>query len=237
MSVTGIVAALTAEARTLGPRHPGPLPAAAGAPPIHRLADGTLLIISGMGPDAAARASWALVAAGAQGLLSFGVAGALDPTLRAGAVLLSEAVSNGAGIRHATCAAWRERLASRAAPIIGGTLLSVAQPLTTAAAKSQAWRATGAVAVDMESFAMAAVAQASGLKFAVARVVLDTAADSVPLSVTRATDAWGKVAQRRLLAGLLLRPAEIVALLTLARRYRLAMHSLRQLARQGVGLS
>ncbi|MEJ0007493.1 MAG: hypothetical protein WDM77_14290 [Steroidobacteraceae bacterium] len=226
MSVTGIVAALTAEARTLGPRHPGG---------INRLADGTLLIISGMGPAAAARASLALVAAGAQGLLSFGLAGALDPGLRAGTVLLPDAVSDEAGTVHATSAPWRGRLAGVAAAGIGGTLLSVAQPLMTAAAKSQAWTSTGAVAVDMESFAIAGVAQATGLRFAVARVVLDTATDSVPASVLEATGTRGEVAPWRLLAGLARRPAEVIALLTLARRYQLAMRSLRSLALQGVG--
>ncbi len=79
VSLTGIVAALTAEARTLGPLQPGPRPDAAASFALHTLADGNLLAVSGMGPDAARRASAALIAAGAQGLLSFGLAGALDP--------------------------------------------------------------------------------------------------------------------------------------------------------------
>jgi adenosylhomocysteine nucleosidase len=240
VSVTGIVAALTAEARTLGPLRPGQ-PGAAGSMAIHTLADGNLLAISGMGPEAARRASVALVAAGAHGLLSFGLAGALDPGLGAGSVLLPEAVTDAAGTQHPTDAPWRARLASRAGTGAGrqprgGSLLSVAQPLTQPAAKSQAWVRTGAVAVDMESVAIAAVALAAGLKFAVARVVIDTAADAVPGSVTRATDARGEVAYRRLAAGLLRRPVELFALLRLARRYRVALRSLRELAQHGVGL-
>ena len=75
------------------------------------------------------------------------------------------------------------------------------------------------------------------MQFAVARVVVDTAADSLPRSVMQATDRRGGVNYPRLLSGLICRPTDIVALLRLARRYRVAMRSLRALARPGVGLS
>ena len=230
MSVTGIVAALTAEARTLGPVR---------ANQINTLADGTLLIISGMGPQAATRAAQALVGAGARSLLSFGLAGALDPGLGAGAVLLPAAVTDGTGVVHRTCAVWRAQLAVRAgagAEHHGGTLLSVAQPLMTASAKSEAWGRTHACAVDMESFAIGRVATEQQSDFAIARVVIDTAVDSLPGSVTRATDARGELNYPRLLSGLLRSPAELLALLRLARRYRLAMASLRRLGQQGLAL-
>jgi adenosylhomocysteine nucleosidase len=230
VSGTGIVAALTAEARTLGPVR---------ANQINTLADGTLLIISGMGPQAAMQAALTLVGAGARSLLSFGLAGALDPQLRAGAVLLPAAVTDGTGAVHRTCDAWRERLAMRAAAGTrdhGGTLLSVTEPLMTVYAKSEAWGRTHACAVDMESFAIGSVAMRKQVHFAVARVVIDTAADSLPPSVTRATDSRGGLNYPRLVSGLLRSPAEMLALLRLARRYRAAMGSLRQLAQRGLGL-
>ena len=231
MSVTGIVAALTAEARTLGPTVHGPA--------VDALPDGTLLAISGMGPEAAARAALALLAAGAHNLLSFGLAGALDPRLTAGTVLLAETVLDGSGGSHATCVAWRERLALVAASrgVAGGALLSVAQPLLSAAAKAQARQRTGACAVDMESFAIGAVAVQQGVDFAVARVVVDTAADAVPPGVTLATGPRGEVHYPRLILALLGAPQELPALLRLSRRYRAAMESLRFLGRQGVGLT
>ena len=237
MSVTGIVAALTAEARTLRAVQTGQPPVAAGTGTISTLPDGNLLIISGMGPEAATRASWALVAAGAQGLVSFGLAGALDPGLGAGAVLLPQAVTDGTDTLAATCDLWRGSLAALPHSSVGGTLLSVAQPLSTRAAKSLAWSRTGARAVDMESFAIGRVAREAGIKFAVARVIIDTAADGVPPSVVRATDPYGEVAYPRLLAGLLRDPAEVFALLGLAQRYRIAMRSLRAVARSGLGFS
>jgi adenosylhomocysteine nucleosidase len=234
VSVTGIVAALRAEARTLGPVGRTPYPAATGGA-IIRLQDGNLLIIGGMGPEAASVAAVALVAAGARNLLSFGLAGALDPQLAAGAILLPQAVTDGAGRVHGTCEPWRERLMARlGAPDADGILLSVAQPLTTPAAKSRARMHTAAAAVDMESFAIATVAAQSGVNFLAARVVVDTAADSVPRSVARATDGRGEVNVGRLLLGLMLAPAEVVPLVRLAQRYRVAMRALRDLASCGV---
>ena len=243
MSGTGIVAALTAEARTLGPVQPAH-PGTAGRMAINKLPDGNLLVISGMGSDAAAQAALALVAAGARALLSFGLAGALDPALQPGALLLPRAVTDGTGTLHATCDSWRERLAARQGAqadtdplIVDGPLLSLAQPLTTAVSKSQARARTGAVAVDMESFAIARIALAQGVKFAAARVVVDTAADSLPRSILQATDPRGQVNYARLVSGLIRSPPDCFALLRLARRYRVALRSLRRLAGAGLGLS
>jgi adenosylhomocysteine nucleosidase len=222
VSVTGIVAALTAEAGTLEP-----------------LPDGQLLLTSGMGPEAATQAARALVAAGARNLLSFGFAGALDPGLSAGTVVLAQTVIDGTGMAHPTCGPWRERLALTAASrrVVGGCLLSVSQPLVSPTAKAQASVRTGACAVDMESFAIGSVAMQQGLNFAVARVIIDTAADAVPRSVQRATGPRGEVRVPRLIWGLIRQPADLRLLLQLARRYRTAMESLRYLGRRGVGWS
>jgi adenosylhomocysteine nucleosidase len=121
--------------------------------------------------------------------------------------------------------------------IVEGALLSLAEPLTTPLSKSQAWARTGAIAIDMESFAIAQVAADQGVKFAVARVVVDTAADRLPGLVLQATDVRGEVDYRRLASGLLRRPPELLALLRLAQRYRVALHSLRALAEAGLGSS
>ncbi|MGH8201914.1 MAG: purine and other phosphorylase-like protein, family 1, partial [Steroidobacteraceae bacterium] len=82
MKPIGIVSALAAEARTLGPT-------AHGAE-LRRLTDGALLAVSGIGENAAAAAARRLVLAGAGALASFGMAGGLDPALICGAVLLPE---------------------------------------------------------------------------------------------------------------------------------------------------
>ncbi|HEY3845606.1 MAG TPA: hypothetical protein VGL95_00670, partial [Acetobacteraceae bacterium] len=178
-----------------------------------------MVAISGMGAQAACRAAQNLVAAGAKALLSFGLAGALDPQLQAGAVVLPHNVIDGAGGTYPAYGPWRDRLAAQAASmadagqIVGGTLLSVARPLSTVEAKSQARAQTGACAVDMESFAIAEVAARMGVRFAVARVVIDSATDELPLSVIRATGRYGEVNLPRLVAGLAGAPADLPMLL------------------------
>jgi adenosylhomocysteine nucleosidase len=70
------------------------------------LADGTLVAVTGMGNSAAAAGSRALIEAGATALASWGMAGGLDPTLSAGAILLPTEVIGSDGQCLNTAAAW-----------------------------------------------------------------------------------------------------------------------------------
>ncbi len=196
------------------------------------LADGTLLAISGMGGARAAAAAAHLAAAGAAALMSFGLAGGLDPLLHAGHVVLPDEIVSRDGARCPTAAGWREQLRAevrRACPIASGRLLSSLEPIDTPAAKAAAFRETGAVAVDMESLAVAQVAARHGLPFIAARVIVDTATDSLPPSVLAAGGS-GAVSIPRLIVGLAARPRDVIGLLRLARRYRAATRALTAVA-------
>ena len=225
MNGVGVVAALAAEARTLGPtvRRIGE---------VDCLGDATLRAVSGMGCAAAALAAGRLIEAGASALLSFGFAGGLDPRLTAGSVLLPGAVVSRDGARFATSTDWRRRLtvavlAQR--PVAGGNLLTHAQAIGAVAHKAAAFLETGAVAVDMESLAVAQVAAAHHLPFMAVRVIVDTAGDALPPAVVAASQA-GQVSLWRLIGGLALSPGELAPLLRLAGRYRAATRSLAAVA-------
>ncbi len=216
--MVGVVAALGAEARTLG--HAG----------------GIAVRVSGIGPEAASRTAGALADAGATALVSWGVAGGLDPALRPGAIVLPAAVIDDGGRRYPTTAAWRERQDALLGPLrrpVSGDLLSLAAALAGAPAKARAFRATGAVAVDMESLAIAAVASARGLPFLAVRVIVDAAEDELPQAVVAAS-AGGGLRLGRLATGLLSSPSEIAALWRLARRFGTARGCLRRIARAGL---
>ncbi|HEY0800976.1 MAG TPA: hypothetical protein VGD54_09030, partial [Steroidobacteraceae bacterium] len=73
------------------------------------------------------------------------------------------------------------------------------------------------------------VAAHHNLPFIAVRVIVDTAADKLPRAVVNAS-RLGSVQIGRLIAGLVLAPAEIAGLIRLAQRYRLAMRSLRVVA-------
>ena len=226
MTAAGVVAALAAEARVLGPAEPKGNGCAV-------LADGNLIAVSGIGPGAARGAALRLIEAGATALVSWGLAGGLDPALEAGTVCVPREVIDADGTRLDTARSWRESLSSSLpGPVGDGALLTAASALGTCAAKDEARRQTGACAVDMESSAVARVAAAHGVPFLAVRVIVDTARDSIPPAVARASRA-GKVRLGRLILGLIRSPLQIGPLLRLARRYRVAMRSLQAVASLG----
>ncbi len=229
MNGVGVVAALQSEARTLGPavrRRDG----------LSSLDEGALLAVAGMGGARAAIAARSLVGAGAAGLISFGLAGGLDPSLRAGSIVLPSEVISGEGVRFVTAEGWRERLRLNIAkqrPVAAGNLLTSPTPIGSIADKATAFRDTGAVAVDMESLAIAAVAAAHSLPFVAVRVIVDTAMDVLPRAVMAASGG-GALNFPRLVGGLAAAPLEIFALIRLAQRHRAAMRSLAAAARAGL---
>jgi adenosylhomocysteine nucleosidase len=229
----GVVAALAAEGRALGPAMPW-----GGLAPLSELAllgEGSLLAVSGIGRAAAEVAANALVDAGVSALMTFGMAGGLDPDLTAGTIMLPSALISTDGARYTTCSTWRQRIGASISPsraVNESKLLMSDHAIETLADKAAAFRDTGAAAVDMESVAVAAVAVARKLPFVAVRVIVDTAADMLPGAVVAASRA-GRVRIGRLIAGLLLAPGEIAALVRLATRYRTAIRSLRAVAEAG----
>jgi adenosylhomocysteine nucleosidase len=203
-----------------------------GNPPLSELAllgEGSLLAISGIGGIAAAAAAQALVDAGASALMTFGMAGGLDPALKPGSVVIPCELLSSEGARYAASRAWREQVAAAVSPlraVTEGNLLTSTHAIDTPADKAAAFRNTGAAAVDMESAAVAKIAAQHNLPFIAVRVIVDTAADMLPRAVVAASRA-GRVQLARLIGGLILAPREIASVVRLAQRYRIAMRSLR----------
>lgn len=228
MSAAGVVAALSVEARTLGP----PIRRSDG---LFAINDGTLVAVSGMGCAAAAAAATALVDAGAVALVSWGMAGGLDPGLHAGTICLPSVVVARDGATFTTDQHWRELLSAAIAArrtVVSGSLLTSDLAIGDIAGKAAAFRETGAVAVDMESLAVASIAAAHKLPFIAVRVIVDTAGDALPRAVLAAT-RFGRVRISRLILGIVRRPSDIGSLIRLAQRYRTAQQALAAVARTG----
>jgi adenosylhomocysteine nucleosidase len=229
ISDAGIVAALAAEARQLGPTQPR-------ADGLGTLGNGNLVTIAGLGA-AAAQGADALVRAGVKALVSFGFAGGLDPTARAGTVFVPAQVI-GSGASFTTTREWRERLGRALitlSPLIGGKLLSSPRPVDSVAAKAALFHSTGAAAVDMESIWIAQVARDSGLPFIAVRVVIDTAADRVPAAAASLAGDDGRIKPASMVFAVLRRPRDLVAFVRLAMRYRVAARSLEAAALAAFG--
>jgi len=224
----GVVAALDMEARSLGSR-------TRRRDGLFEVGDGTLVAVSGMGRTAAIAAAGALVEAGATALVSWGLAGGLDPRLRAGTICLPSVVVSRDGATFATDVHWREILAaaiSRHLRVVSGKLLTSAVAIEDVAAKAAAFAETGAVAVDMESAGVAQIAASKRLPFVAVRAIVDTAGDTLPRAVM-AAGTEGRVRLARLLFGIVRSPREIAPVMRLAQRYRAAIRALGAVARTG----
>jgi len=190
-----------------------------------------LVLQSGPGPARAASAAARAIEGGAGLLVSWGLAGALAAAVAPGTVLLPRRVGAENGTPLAVDAAWHARLAALADDfrVENGDLLTVPAALESPAAKRAAAAATGAVAVDMESASVAAVAARAGVPFVALRVVVDALDDSLPSGAEQWIDEHGG---RRLAPALraVVSIGQWRPLVTLARRYRVATRVLDRLA-------
>lgn len=185
-------------------------------------------------PARTARAAARLFAEGADALVSFGIAGGIDPALEPGALLLPKRVRDEAGEIFAVDAAWRDAvhrsLAAMGLAPHDGDLLGLAAVAMTCEEKATLRARTGAVAVDLESHAAAAAAQRASRPFLVLRAVADPARFALPPAAAVGLDAEGHAVLRKVLVSLLRQPGQLGALLRLAGHTRAALKSLARAA-------
>ncbi len=199
----GVVTALTEELHCLAK--------VAHAPQIH-------VVCGGVGPERAAKAARKLLAGGAGALVSFGIAGGLDPSLAPGTLVLADEIATNDGTRHATDPEWRHGLRAVLADmvaVVGGAMLGSDVVIKTPADKVNLYRTLGTVAVDMESHAVVKVAHEAGVPFLAVRVVSDPAAGLVPPSAIGAVTDDGRRRYGRVLSKLARRPQDLPALIRL----------------------
>jgi adenosylhomocysteine nucleosidase len=192
-SVIGFVTGLTAEARLLEKA-------------------GFLVAAGGGWPEGAYRAAERLVGRGAEALVSFGLAGGLAPDVKPGALLVPRAVAEGA--EHYPCDL---ALIAFLGGSTGGTILAGTDIAATVAQKSALYRATQIGAVDLESGAVARAAREYGLPFAVLRAIADPATRTLPPAALVPLKPSGAIDLPRILRSVLANPAQIPALIGLAR--------------------
>ncbi|HEY0441552.1 MAG TPA: phosphorylase [Xanthobacteraceae bacterium] len=153
---------------------------------------------------------------GTRGLLSFGVAGGLDPMLRPGACIVASEVL--AGSERIPCdAGWVSKLLAAMPEAVHGSVVGVPAPVACPRRKATLHADTGAVGVDMESHVVARYAAVHGLPFAVLRAVTDPAERALPGSVLAGMRANGTSDPFGVFKALLRRPGELPAVLRTAR--------------------
>lgn len=177
---------------------------------------------SGLGvalPGGAAR----LLAEGADGLVSFGIAGGLAPGLAPGTLVIASEVVLEDGSRLPAglppgCTAPKGALR---APVAG-----MSEIVPGAAAKRDLHGRTGAAAVDLESGGVARLCADAGVPFAVIRAIADPAERELPPAALVGLGPGGRVAPGPVLASVAARPGQIPALVRVALDTRRALRVL-----------
>ena len=172
-----------------------------------------------------------LIAEGCQGLVSFGIAGGLMPDLKPGAVIIADKVVTQDGQIFETSEPWRGRFLETLGG--GGDVHAQAiagsdHVVATVAAKRALATDLSAVAVDMESHAVARAADKAGVPFLVVRAVADPLGRAIPEWVLGTISESGDARPGVVISGLLRNPLDFTVLMGLARDNAKAMAALRR---------
>lgn len=195
-------------------------------------ADGgeALIACAGASTQRARQEAERLVEAGAVALVSYGIAGGLDPELEPGALVLPDAVAVADGPALPTHGPWREVLLAlaleRGLAVAGGVIAGSDRVVSSVAGKRDLQAASGAVAVDMESHGVAQVARDANLPLLVIRAVADPAERSLPRAVLGSIRDDGRPRGGLVAMRLAFRPWEIPGVNRLRRDARLALQAL-----------
>lgn len=210
----GILAGLQSEARCLS-------------------GSGYKVALSGARLDGAWRAAQELVAGGATHLMSFGLAGGLDPALAPGTLLLPSRLLMPDDGAVSVDAAWHARALTLLGPQrpVTSAMVGTDTAIATAAAKAALFARTGASAVDMESHVLAQAAP--DLPLLILRVVADGAHDALPPAALVGIRPDGSTDLLAVLRSVLRQPGQIPALIRLGKAAAKAEATLRAAVRLG----
>jgi adenosylhomocysteine nucleosidase len=165
-----------------------------------------------------------------RGVISFGVAGGLDPSLKSGDVVVATEVVAGDARWLAGLALNEELIANVAMGrrrVVRGGLAGAEEVVAAQARKAALWIQTGASAVDMESHIAAAYADEAGLPFAALRVISDPAHRALPALARNALKPNGEIDLRKVLRGVARNPRALRALVSTGIDFNRALKSLR----------
>lgn len=179
------------------------------------------------------------IADGARGIVSFGIAGALQPGLMPGTCVVGLSVVS-EGQSFPADERWSSRMLASLPDAVGGVVAGTSKAIADVKAKAAAYEATGAVVVDMESHVVARIAREHSLPFAVMRVIADTAVQRLPPAAVGGLKPDGSPDIAGVLRSLVSEPGQLPDLIRTALATRRAMNGLlrcHRLLGPGLGFS
>jgi len=165
-----------------------------------------------------------------RGVISFGVAGGLDPTLKSGDVVVATEVLAGDARWLAGLTLNEDLIASvglGGRRIVRASLAGAEEVVAARHVKAALHSETGAAAVDMESHIAADYAAKAGLPFAALRVVSDPAHRALPSSAMAAIKPNGDIDLRKIMRSVVRNPMTLRDLVSTGIDFSRALKSLR----------
>jgi len=226
--ITGILVALPEELRTLSNSKIRQGECIATA-------KNTVTILSGSGSENAAIAAQKLLDHGAKQLISWGCAGALAPHLKAGDLVIPTLIQMPNNTKLSTHTQWSRKtvkLLENTIKCYNGKLLESESIISLASHKALQYQRTQALAVDMESGAVARIAAQAQVPFIAIRSIVDPAQLDLPKAINYAMNDQGTIAIPKLMFYLCMHPAELPRLVRLGLHFNAASKTLKHLAQQ-----
>ncbi len=193
---------------------------------------------SGAGASNAQAAARLLVEQGATRLISWGCAAALSDTLQSGDLVLADSLIDATGYVDANFGVspeWHSFSKARLSThlkVHTGSLIESHGIVEAISKKKRIHQQTGAVALDMESVAIAKVAGQNGLPFLAIRAIADPVNMNLPKAISYSLNKDGDIALTRLLLFVALHPNELAGLIKLGLHFNAAKKTLRLVSRQ-----
>jgi len=191
---------------------------------------GMAVICSSSDPNQLRALLTTLDPASVRGVISFGVAGGLDPSLKSGDVVVATEVMAGDTRWLAGLSLTEAQIAGIALGrrrVVRGLLAGVEEVVAARDCKAALHSETGAAAVDMESHIAAAYAAEAGLPFAALRVISDPAHRALPALARKAIKPNGEIDLRKILGSVVRNPRTVRALVSTGIDFNRALRSLR----------
>ena len=192
---------------------------------------------SGAGPKNAQLAAELLVANGATQLISWGCAAALSTTLKPGDLILADKLIDAecsGDAQFCVSTSWHKytkHILSPSVTVHSGCLAESEKIVSSCEDKKQLRLKTDAIALDMESIAIAKVAGQNNLPFLSIRAIADPVDMDLPKSVNYAINNQGDIVISKLLFYLACHPTELPGLIKLGLYFNAAKNTLKLVAK------
>jgi len=199
------------------------------------ISDTIVLAYSGAGADNARKASELLIAQNATRLISWGCAAALSETLKPGDLILADNLIASDNTQISIRSDWHrytKNLLSNTLKVHTGSLAESNNIVAAAQDKKHLHTKTGAVALDMETVAIAKVARQSNLPFLAIRAIADPVAMDLPKAINHSLNNQGDIVLSQLLLYVTRHPAELPGLIKLGLHFNAAKNTLKLIAAQ-----